>query len=130
MPICKVTVRNASSPVPVRSVSATFAFSDGSSSVKSSGGINLKQGQSANLSTSGADKAKCVKRVNATITVGSRAITKSDGATLCQSELVWRVDATGVRSFKTELPKSEWPQVMDTLEIVTEHQSEAAPNSD
>src|SRR5581483_1512897 len=132
MPSCVVTIRNATSPVPVRHVSVTFVFSDGSSSAASSGAINLRQGQSTSLRTSGADQRKCVKNVRAIITVGSKAITKADGAKLCQSELVWRVDATpiGLRPFSTEkeLPESEWEDVLEGIEIVPEQQAELPPD--
>ncbi len=116
MPPCTVRVRNATSPVPVKKVTVTFRFADGTSRVKSTGNIHVKRGQRVSLSTNPGDALKCVKQTRTVVTVGSSQIPKTDGVApaLCQKQLGWRVDATGVsQGFapEKEAPEAEWPEL-------------------
>lgn len=127
---CSVTVRNASSPVPVKKVSVTFRFSDGTSSTKSSGSVNLGPGKAFSVNTNPGDRAKCVKHTTTIITVGSKPISKTDGATQCQRRLGWRVDATGIASLRPrfELPESEWHRMIDKIDAVLDENVESPPD--
>jgi hypothetical protein len=118
-----------SCPVPVKRVSVTFTFSDGTSSARSSGGLSLKPGQSTAISTGPADQLKCVKRTHMFIEVGTKTIWKSDTANQCQAELDYRIDAKsiGARSYR-QLSETERMRVMESVEATAERSAEAAPD--